>query len=331
MLIGAGHDIVGLDVDLYQSCVFGPEPTPVPTCVRDVRDVEESDLEGFDAVLHLAGLSNDPLGDLDPEVTDAINHKGTLRVARAAKAVGVKRFVFASSCSNYGAGGSELLDEESELRPVTPYALSKVRSEEGLKALADDDFSPVYLRASTAYGFSPHLRFDLVVNNLTAWAFTTKRVHLKSDGSAWRPLVHVEDIARAYLAVLEAPCQVVHDQAFNVGATSENYTVREVAEAVRDVIEGSQLEFAANAGTDSRCYKVDCGKIARVLPESRPRWTVRRGVEELRDAYSRFGLGAEEYEGPRYQRLAHVRKLVSEGLLTPSLRWKAPCGCEQTA
>ena len=222
MLLEAGHDVVGLDTQLYEECTFGGGMPEIRKVRRDIRDVTASELEGFEGVIHLAGLSNDPLGCYRPDLTDEINHRATVRLAKAAKEAGVERFLFASSCSNYGAAGEGFVDEEAEFHPLTPYAISKVRAEEGLSKLADDSFSPVCLRASTAYGVSPRLRFDLVINNLTAWAFTDGQIYLKSDGAAWRPVVHVEDFARAYLATLHAPRDVVHNQAFNVGTTAEN-------------------------------------------------------------------------------------------------------------
>jgi nucleoside-diphosphate-sugar epimerase len=321
MLLSSGHDVTGLDTDYFSRCTFA-EPLPeVPTIKMDVRDVSAAGLKGFDAIIHLAGLSNDPLGDYNPSLTEDINTAGSIRLAQFAKESGVTRFLFASSCSNYGAAGDRFLTEDAVFNPVTPYGVSKVRVEEALHALADDTFSPVYLRASTAYGMSPRIRFDLVVNNLTAWAFTTGRVHLKSDGTPWRPIVHVEDICRAYLAALEAPREAVHDQAFNVGTTSENYQIRELADIVQDVVPGSQVSFAADAGPDKRCYRVDCNRIARTLHGFKPQWTARRGVEQLYQAYKTIGLQLEDFEGPRFMRIAHIKALVDEGLLDANLRW----------
>jgi nucleoside-diphosphate-sugar epimerase len=286
--------------------------------------VEERDLVGFDAVIHLAALSNDPLGDLDPELTYEINYRASVRIARLAKAAGASRFLFSSSCSLYGASGDDYLTEEAGFNPVTPYGWSKIKVEEEVTRLADASFSPTYLRNATAYGLSPRLRGDLVVNNLTGVAFLTGQARLTSDGSSWRPLVHVADISSAFLAVLEAPRDVIHDQAFNVGATSENYVIRDVAEIVREVVPNTQVTLSDRASADARNYRVSCDKIARQLPAFQPRWTVRLGVEELYAAFQRYGLSENTFAGPSYQRLKQVRKLMESGELDESLRWRSP-------
>lgn len=322
MLLAASHEIVGLDSDLYERCTFGDGIANVPSIKKDIRDVEVSDLEGFDAVVHLAGLSNDPLGDLNPELTHEINHRASVRLASLAKQAGVQRFVFSSSCSNYGAAGDTPVNEDSPFNPVTPYGISKANTELDVTQLADDNFSPTFLRSATAYGVSPRLRFDLVLNNLVAWAFTTGQVYIKSDGTPWRPIVHIEDISRAFLAVLHAPREVVHNQAFNVGRTDENYRIREIAEIVQSVVPGCRIEYAPDAGPDKRCYRVDCSKIAQTLPEFKPQWTARRGAEELYAAYQKIGLTLEDFEGERYKRIAHIKYLLANGLLDESLRWQ---------
>ena len=324
LLRAAGHEVVGLDAGLYAGCSLGAEPPAVASIARDIRDVSADQVAGIDAVAHLAGISNDPLGDLNPDVTYDVNHLGTVHLARVAKAAGVARFVFSSSCSNYGAAGEELLDESAPFNPVTAYGHSKVLAEHDLAELADERFSPVFLRSGTAYGVSPRLRGDLVVNNLTGYAVATGEVLFKSDGSPWRPLVHAEDIARAFVAALEAPRDAVHGEAFNVGSTGENYRVRQLGELVEQLVPGSRIVFGEGAGPDVRTYRVSCEKLAATLPDARPRWTVAHGIEQLRDTYVARGLTREELEGPRFQRIRRVRALQDEGRLDESLRWREP-------
>lgn len=324
MLAAAGHQVVGLDSDLFAGSTFGDGVPDIPLIKKDIRDVEAADLEGFEAILHLAGLSNDPLGYLNPDLTYEINHLASVRLAELAKKMGASRFIFSSSCSNYGAGGEDLLNEESAFNPVTPYGISKVRAEQDITRLADSNFSPTFLRNATAYGVSPRLRFDLVLNNLVAWAFTTGRVYLKSDGTPWRPIVHIEDISRAFMAVLHAPRESVHNQAFNVVPTGENYRIREIAEIVAEKVPGCRIEYAPDAGPDKRCYRVDSSKISRTLSEFKPQWNARRGAQELYEAYQKVGLTLEEFEGPKYQRIAHVKGLLKSGRLDETLRWREP-------
>jgi nucleoside-diphosphate-sugar epimerase len=320
MLQAAGHDVVGLDSDLYAGCSMFGGPPEVASLKMDVRDVTEPDFVGFDAVMHLAALSNDPLGDLDPELTYEINYRASVRLAQLAKDAGVRRFIFSSSCSLYGASGDDYLTEEAAFHPVTPYGASKIMTEEEVAKLADADFSPTFLRNATAYGASDRLRGDLVVNNLTGYAVLTGEALIKSDGAPWRPLVHIEDISRAFVAVLEAPIDAVHNEAFNVGRTEENYRILDVAEIVREVVAGSKVTLSATASPDSRNYRVNCDKIVRALPAFQPQWTVRRGVEELRDAYLRYGLTMDDFLGARYQRIRKVRELIAAGEIDETLR-----------
>lgn len=323
LLRQAGHAVVGLDAGLFRECSITAVP-PVPTLRKDIRDIEASDLAGIDAVIHLAGLSNDPLGDLNPALTFEINHLATVRLAVLARAAGVGRFLYASTCSVYGAAGDDFLDEQSPFNPVTPYAESKMRSEQDLMRLADHRFSPVYVRAATAYGASPLLRFDLAVNNLVAWAATTGLVFLKSLGTSWRPLVHIEDIARAYLALLQAPRAVVHNQAFNVGRTAENYRIRDVAELVQKIVPETRVEFADDASADRRNYRVNCDRLARAVPAWQPRWTVAAGAGEVYQAIRDTGLRSQDFEGPRYNRIAYIRQLLAERRIDAALRWREP-------
>ncbi len=322
MLVAQGHEVVGFDSDLFTNSTFGEGIQEITEVKKDIRDVEASDLEGFEAVLHLAGLSNDPLGNLNPNLTYEINHLASVRLAELAKQVGVPRFVFSSSCSNYGAGGEDWLTEESAFNPVTPYGISKVRTEQDVTKLADDNFSPTFLRNATAFGVSPRLRFDLVLNNLVAWAFTTGRVYIKSDGSPWRPIVHIGDISRAFIAVMNAPREVIHNQAFNVARNEDNYRIRELADIVQETVPGCKIEYAEDAGPDKRCYRVNASKIREAIPEFQPQWDARKGAQELYKAYKEVGLTLEEFEGPRYQRIAHIKQLLSNGKLDDTLRWK---------
>ena len=322
-LRAAGHTVRGLDAGWFSACAFGAEPQAVSGGRADVRDVSAADLAGADAVVHLANLSNDPLGNLDPSLTAAVNGAASVRLAALAREAGVRRFVFASSCSLYGAAGQDDVDERSPLRPVTPYGVAKGTAEVGIGALATASFSPVFLRNATVYGVSPRLRFDLVVNNLTAWAVATGAIRMTSDGTPWRPLVHVEDVAAAVQLVLEAPRDAVHGEAFNVGREGENYQIREVAQIVGEEVPGCAVTVADGASPDTRSYRVSFRKITDRL-DWRPAWTVRGGVRQVRDALTGLDLPPDVFEGPRYSRVARLRELLASGALTPDLRWAVP-------
>jgi nucleoside-diphosphate-sugar epimerase len=323
MLLERGHHVTGLDSFLYEDCGFASaETAPSAVIAKDIREVGLDDLRGIDAVLHLAGISNDPLGDLKPAATYAINHQASVRLATLAKEAGVPRYIFSSSCSNYGAAGDDFLDESAGFNPVTPYAESKVWVERDVAGLADDSFSPTFLRSATAFGVSSRLRGDLVVNNLVGYAYTTGDVLIKSDGMPWRPLVHIEDIARAFVAVLEAPRELVHNEAFNVGITSENYRVREVADMVAEVVPGSNVTYAGDASPDARNYRVNCEKIRARLPAFQPQWTVRKGIEQVYEALCHHGTSAEQFLSSQFIRLKRIRELQTTGALDEMLRWR---------
>jgi nucleoside-diphosphate-sugar epimerase len=323
LLRAAGHEVEGLDLGLYEGCDLGPAPKDVLKRPQDMRDVQVGQLAGYDAALCLAALSNDPLGDLNPAATYSVNLDGTLHLARTAKQAGIERFLFASSCSLYGAAGSQAVAEDADLFPVTPYGETKVKSERGLSQLADDNFSPTYLRNATAYGASTRLRLDIVVNNLTAVAMTTRQVRLESDGTPWRPLVHIEDISKAFLAMLEAPRELVHDEAFNVGRQEDNVQVRDIAEMVCDAVPGSMVSLADGAGPDLRNYRVDFSKLTETFPDLRLRWSLRDGIDELVGSYAKHGLTYEDFLSSRFVRLRRIRELLSAGIIDEMLRRQA--------
>jgi nucleoside-diphosphate-sugar epimerase len=322
MLQALDHEVVGLDVGWFEHCTFGEELPKVQAYRTDIRDLDGLELRGFDAIIHLAALSNDPLGDLNPKITCEINHRASVQLAMLAKRAGIQRFLYASSCSLYGAAGDAELDETADFNPVTPYGESKIRAEQGISRLADDVFSPTFLRNATAYGMSPRLRVDLVVNNLVGYASTTGEVLIKSDGTPWRPLVHVEDLCRAFLALLEAPRDCVHNEAFNVGRPGENYRIREIAELVHAVVPGSRIRYVDDASPDRRTYRVDFSKIATRLPEFQPQWTLQRGIEQLYKAYSKHGLTVDRFLSSRYLRIKHILELQARGVLDTALRWR---------
>jgi nucleoside-diphosphate-sugar epimerase len=321
MVRDAGHEVTGLDTCLFEGCSFDPERAETDTVRLDVRDLDVGHLRGFDSIIHLAGIANDPLGHLDPGRTFEINHLASVRLGQLAKEAGVERFVFASSCSLYGAASADdLLTESAPFNPVTPYGESKVLAERDLSKLADDDFSPIFLRNATVYGYSPRLRLDLVVNDFVASAFATGEVVIKSDGSPWRPLVHIEDVARAALAAIEASREAIHNEAFNVGRVRENYQVRDIAQLVATALPESRVTYEEGGGPDLRSYRVDFSKAERRLPGFGPRWTVPDGIRELVDAYHRHGLTQDDLSSPRFVRLRHIQKQQREGKLGDDFR-----------
>ncbi len=319
ILLDQGHDVTGIDSGLFHDCLTGT-PTAITGIQRDIRDVEVADFDGVDAVIHLAALSNDLLGDIDEAVTYQINHEGALRVAECAKSAGVKRFVTASSCSVYGAAGDDFLDECSATRPLTPYAESKIRAERDVGALADANFQPVILRPGTVYGASARVRFDLVINNLVAWAATTGEVRLKSLGTAWRPLVHVEDLARFAASCASAPVDQLGPRVFNVGRTEENFRVLSLAEAVCTAVEGSRVVFESDAFADERSYRVDCKRLFDYFPEFKFHHCVTDGIVEMLDLIRKLNLKSDDFEGPYYLRSSYLIKLREDGVVDDTFR-----------
>ncbi|MGD0854222.1 MAG: SDR family oxidoreductase [Dehalococcoidia bacterium] len=324
LLIKKGHNVTGLDTNYYHGCEFDQFSYPkLKQIKKDIRDVSRQDLKNIDAIIHLAALSNDPLGQLDANLTYDINCQATVKLATLAKQAGIRKFIYASSCSLYGIAGEEAVTEDSPMAPVTAYAISKVRSEESLSKMADNNFSPVFLRASTVYGIAPMLRCDLVVNNLTGWAYTTGKIRIMSDGTPWRPTIHVEDLSQAYIACMEAPTEITHNQAFNVGQNKENYQIKDLASAVKKVVPGCEVEYTYEHGSDSRTYKVSFDKISSKLKGFSPKWDVNKGVQQLYAAFKAHGLTHEEFIGNKYVRLNHIQELMQQKAIDEKLFWRS--------
>lgn len=323
VLLEKGYHVTGLDTNYYKGCEFNEFHLEVNQINKDIREVSREDLENVDAIIHLAALSNDPLGSFNPELTCEINHQGTVKLANLAKKLGIRRFVYTSSCSMYGIAGEEDVTEDFPLAPLTAYAVSKVKSENALSEMADDSFSPIFLRPGTAYGVAPMLRCDLVVNNLVGWAHTTGKVRVMSDGTPWRPASHVEDLAHAFIACLEAPIELVHNEAFNVGQNRENYQIRDMANMVKKIVPGCEIEYTHEHGSDSRTYKVNFDKISTKLKDFfHPKWNIEKGIVQLYKAYKAHGLSYEEFIGTKYTRLHQLRKLIEHKRLDKNLFWK---------
>lgn len=322
MLAEAGYEVVGLDTDYYAECTLVPDRYTAPAVRKDLRDLTPRDLEGFDAVIHLAALSNDPIGNLNTAWTDAINFQASVSLAQLAKAAGVRRFLFSSSCIMYGMSEAAGVNETSPLDPKTEYARSKVQAERAIAALAGGGFSPTFLRNGTVYGLSPRMRFDTVLNNLVGAAATTGKVVLHSDGKPWRPVIHVQDVSRAFLHVLEAPIETVHNQAFNNGDDRMNHQIMELAEVVVRTVPGCTLEVRSSADADQRTYKTQFSKFARAFPAFRFEWDIRRGAQELCEAFRAVGLTEADFTDRRFTRLKWLRYLLESGRLDQSLRWQ---------
>ncbi len=323
LLLEKGYEVVGIDTKYFgKDCEFYPPQNGFTEIIKDTRKIEEKDLEGAYAICHLAALSNDPLGDLDEQLTYDINHLASVEIAKLAKKVGVEKYIYSSSCSLYGiADGDTALDETAQFNPVTAYAKSKVYSERDIVPMATDDFSVTFMRNATAYGISPKLRLDLVVNNLVGWAITTGQIKIMSDGTPWRPLVHAEDIARAFIAVIEAPKEVVNRQSYNVGQSAENFQIKDIAKMVGEVVPGCSVVITGEHGSDSRSYRVNFDKIARELPNFKPQWTLKKGIEEVYEAYKKYGMDSDKFNGRYFIRLKQLQYHIENNHLNEKLFW----------
>ena len=326
-LVSHGYDVTGIDTVYYgEECTFVPGGESIPIILKDIRDITTEDLKGFDFVIHLAALSNDPLGSLKSDLTYDINHYASVRLAEKSKEAGISRFLFSSSCSMHGASNAEKVDETTPVHPITPYGISKIRSETDISAMASDGFSPVFMRNGTVYGVSPRLRVDIVLNNLVGWAATTGIVKIYTDGTPWRPVVHVEDVSQAFMAALEAPFETIHNEVFHVGINDENYQIRQLAEIVCSVVPGCEIEYVTDHEGDQRTYIADFSKIQTCLPNFKPKWNATSGSEELYDVYKRVNFTSEEFIGSKFIRLKRIGELLESGLLNDDLRWERVVG-----
>lgn len=322
-LTAEGHSVTGVDIDYYHDATHGKLPETVSRVRHrrlDIRSMTQADFDGFDVVMHLAALSNDPLGNLDSGLTHEINHAASVSIARLAKQAGAGRFLFSSSCSSYGASGDAMLDESASLNPVTAYGVSKVAAERDILALASDKFSPTMLRNATAQGYSPRWRQDIVVNDFAAAAYLYNKIRILSDGTPWRPLVHVDDICSAFIAIANARRPAVHAECFNVGSPDGNYRVRQLADIVRAAVPECQIEYAAGGGPDKRCYRVDCSKLTRHIPSFKTYHTVETGVAEMLAAFGLYGLEQDKVDAGQYARLPAIKRRQSEGEIDSELR-----------
>lgn len=320
-LVGAGYEVTGLDTGYFSECTLVPDTVTIPEIKKDLRDLTVKDVEGFDAVIHLGALSNDPIGNLNDKWTEDINFRASVKLAELARDAGVSRYLFSSSCIMYGASSTQIVTEDSPLDPKTEYARSKVKAEQTISALARDGFSPVFIRNGTIYGISPRMRFDTVLNDLTGQATTTGKVIIYSDGKPWRPVMHVQDVARYFQAFLEAPVEKIHNQAFNSGANELNHQIIELAEIAVKTVPGATLEIKAKPGADQRTYKANFGKFARTFPDFRFKWNAARGAAELYEAFKRVGLTHEDFVSTKFTRLKWLNHLMQSGRLNEALRW----------
>jgi nucleoside-diphosphate-sugar epimerase len=323
LLKQSNYEILGIDTNYYgKDCEFFNPELEINELNKDIRLINEKDIEGAYAVCHLAAISNDPMGDINPELTLGINYRASLKLAETAKRAGVKKFIYSSSCSMYGISYDiNALDENAEFNPVTAYAKSKVESEKDIIPLADENFSVTFLRNTTAYGISPKLRLDLVVNNMVGWAVTTGKIRIMSDGTPWRPLIHAEDIARAFIAVIQSPKESVNKKSYNVGINSENYQIRDIAEIIKEIIPDTEIIITGEHGSDSRSYRVNFDKIHNELKNFQPKWVLKKGIEEIYESYLKYKMNDEKFNGRYFTRIKQIKYLIENKLVDDKLFW----------